>query len=53
MSDIDKDGIIIILVSLLLTILMVVCIKCVCVRCTNNDFAIISKRINQERVQLI
>jgi hypothetical protein len=51
--SIDKDEIILIIVSLLITILIIVCIKFIFVRCNNNDFAIISKRINQERVQLI
>ncbi len=53
MSNIDKDEIIIIIGSLLITILMGVCIKFIWIRCTTNDFAIISKTINQEKVQLI
>jgi len=51
MSAIDKDGIIIISLSLLLTILIIVCIKYF--KCSNNDFSKISKTINQEKVQLI
>ena len=51
--SIDKDEIILIIISLLITILIIVFIKFIFVKCTNDDFAIISKRINQERVQLI
>ncbi len=55
MSNIDKEGIIIIAISLVITIAIILCIKCFkCFKCDKkNDFSIISKKINQEKVQLL
>ncbi len=52
MSNIDKEGIIIIAISLVITIAIILCIKYF--KCDKkNDFSIISKKINQEKVQLL
>ncbi len=52
MSNIDKQGIIIIIVSLLLTILIIICVKYF--KCDKkNDFSTISKTINQEKLNLL
>jgi hypothetical protein len=54
MSNIDKEGIIIIAVSLLICILFVLCIKCFsCHSKPNNNFYTISQSLNNEKIRLI
>ena len=52
MSNIDKEGIIIITISFAITVLIILCIRYF--KCSNNnDFSTMSKDINQERMKLI
>ena len=44
--SLDKEGIIIIIISLLLLILIGVCIKFSNINCKNNNFGSMSRRIN-------
>ncbi len=53
MSNIDKEGIIIIVVSMLITLLFVMCIKCYYKQNHNskyNDFNIISQSLNNSNI---
>lgn len=51
MSNIDKEGILIIIISLLITILFIMCIKCYYYKKSNqNEFNQISKTLNNTNI---